>query len=188
LLMGRTPDGIPLAARPRLAGGPPPDPNRFGYREGNGTLTTRCPLGAHVRRANPRDGLGEDGRESLAHVRAHRLIRRGRLYGPGVAPGAEPDVAPRGLLFMALCANLRRQFEFVHETWLNNPKFGGLTQERDPLVGSGPLPESADGRETFSLQEGLVRRRCSLERFVTVRGGAYLFMPGLRALAYLAEP
>jgi hypothetical protein len=89
---------------------------------------------------------------------------------------------------MALCANLRRQFEFVHETWLNNPKFGGLTQERDPLVGSGPLPENAGGRETFSLQEGLVRRRCSLERFVTVRGGAYLFMPGLRAIAYLAEP
>ena len=75
-----------------------------------------------------------------------------------------------------------------NEVQLNGPRFGGLTHERDPLIGSGPALESADGRETFSVQHGSLRRRCSLERFVTVRGGAYLFMPGLRGLAYLAEP
>ena len=89
---------------------------------------------------------------------------------------------------MALCANLRRQFEFVQETWLNGPKFSGLTHERDPLVGSGPPLASGDGRETFSLQGEGMRRSCSLERFVTMRGGAYLFLPGLRGLSYLAEP
>jgi len=186
LLVGRTLDGAPLALPPSEAGAAP-QLNRFGYREG-GELGTRCPVGAHIRRANPRDGLGDDPAESLGHVRAHRVIRRGRLYGPSVEPGTAADPRPRGLMFMAFCANLRRQFEFIHESWLNGPKFGGLTHERDPLVGSGAPLSSAAGEETFSLQEGSVRRRCSLERFVTVRGGAYLFMPGRRALAYLAEP
>ena len=186
LLVGRSLDGVPLARDPGIAFSER-ELNRFGYREGE-QPTTRCPLGAHIRRANPRDGLGDDARESLLHVRAHRLIRRGRLYGPSLERGAADDGQARGLLFLALCANLRRQFEFVQESWLNNPKLFGLTHERDPLVGSGPALDAADGRETFSLQAGGVRRRCTLERFVTVRGGAYLFMPGLRALAYLAEP
>lgn len=186
LLVGRTLDGAPLAREPGVTF-TERDLNRFGYRDGD-RPTTRCPFGAHVRRANPRDGLGDDPNESLLQVRAHRLIRRGRLYGPPLERGAVDDQKPRGLLFLALCANLRRQFEFVQETWLNNPKLFGLTHERDPLVGSGAPLDGADGRETFSLQAGGVRRRCSLERFVTVRGGAYLFMPGVRALAYLAEP
>jgi len=186
LLVGRTPDGVPLARDPLLGRGTS-DLNRFGYREGD-ELTTRCPFGAHVRRANPRDGLGDDPAESLRHVRGHRLIRRGRLYGPPLAPGAADDRQARGILFLALCANLRRQFEFVQETWLNGAKFSGLTHERDPLVGSGRPLESSDGRETFSLQGEGMRRSCSLERFVTMRGGAYLFLPGLRGLSYLAEP
>jgi Dyp-type peroxidase family len=185
LLVGRAQDGTPLARDPALGRGS--EPNRFGYRDGE-ALTTRCPLGAHVRRANPRDGLGEDPAESLAHVRAHRLVRRGRLYGERLAPGAADDRQARGILFLALCANLRRQFEFVQETWLNGPKFSGLTHERDPLVGSGPPLASGERGETFSLQGEGMRRSCSLERFVTMRGGAYLFLPGLRGLAYLAEP
>jgi len=186
LLVGRTLDGVPLAQDPDLRRSER-DLNRFGYREGD-QPTARCPFGAHVRRANPRDGLGEDPRDSLTQVRAHRLIRRGRLYGPPLEQREANDEKERGLLFMALCANLRRQFEFVQESWLNDPKLFGLTHERDPLVGYGPLLESADGRETFSVQAGAVRRRCQLERFVTVRGGAYLFMPGVRGLSYLAEP
>ncbi|HWP08973.1 MAG TPA: hypothetical protein VNN72_24690 [Polyangiaceae bacterium] len=186
LLVGRTQEGVPLARGPELGRGTN-ELNRFGYRDGE-RLAARCPLGAHVRRANPRDGLGDDPAESLLHVRAHRLIRRGRLFGPPLAPGAADDRQARGILFMALCANLRRQFEFVQETWLNGPKFSGLTHERDPLVGSGPPLASGDGRETFSLQGEGMRRSCSLERFVTMRGGAYLFLPGLRGLSYLAEP
>ena len=187
LVVGRTRDGVPMAVPPSGSGGPPAHPNRFGYREG-GEPVTRCPIGAHIRRANPRDGLGDDPAASLAHVRAHRVIRRGRLYGPAFAPEAPSPQGGRGLVFMALCANLRRQFEFIHESWLQSPKFGGLTHERDPLVGSGdPLAHEGEP-EAFSLQDGLVRRRCSIERFVTVRGGAYLFMPGLRSLAYLSEP
>jgi len=186
LLVGRTQDGAPLARDPAHERGTS-DLNRFGYREGE-RLTARCPFGAHIRRANPRDGLGDDPAESLAHVRGHRLIRRGRLFGPPLAAGAADDRQARGILFLALCANLRRQFEFVQETWLNGTKFSGLTHERDPLVGSGTPLAGEDGGETFSLQGEGIRRSCSLERFVTMRGGAYLFLPGLRGLAYLAEP
>ncbi len=152
----------------------------------DGARTPNCPVGAHVSRANPRDALGDDPKQSLATVRKHRLIRRGRLYGPKLAPDAPPDAEPRGLWFLGLCADLARQYEFLHEAWLDNPKFGGLTRERDPLVGSGLTPGGV-GPETFSLQGEPFRRTFALERFVRVRGGAYLFMPGLRALSYLAE-
>jgi deferrochelatase/peroxidase EfeB len=164
----------------------------------DGARTPNCPVGAHVSRANPRDALGDDPKQSLATVRKHRLIRRGRLYGPKLALDgltdappealldAPPDAEPRGLLFLGLCADLARQYEFLHEAWLDNPKFGGLTRERDPLVGSALAPGDA-GPDTFSLQGEPFRRTFALERFVRVRGGAYLFMPGLRALSYLAE-
>ncbi len=188
-LVGRTLDGVPLAA-PELGFAAAKDDgerlrllNRFGYRDG-ASATGSCPLGAHVRRANPRDSLGDDPRASLALVQKHRVIRRGRLYGDKLAPAAEPDGQARGLLFMALCADLERQFEFMHEAWLKNPKFDGLTHERDPLLPWDPASGEAD---TFSLAEAPFRRQVALERFVRVRGGAYLFMPSLRALAYLAE-
>jgi deferrochelatase/peroxidase EfeB len=118
-------------------------------------------------------------------VQKHRLIRRGRLYGDKLAPAADPDGKARGLLFMALCADLERQFEFVHEAWLQNPKFAGLSHERDPIAPWDPGAGAA--LDTFSLAGSPFRQKFELERFVRVRGGAYLFMPSLRALAYLAE-
>jgi hypothetical protein len=43
------------------------------------------------------------------------------------------------------------------------------------------------GRGTFTEQAEPVRHRfAGLSRFVTVRGGAYFFLPGLRATRYLA--
>jgi hypothetical protein len=66
-------------------------------------------------------------------------------------------------------------------------KFDGLTEESDPLVGARePIP-GCPVTNTFSLaQPGGVRRRLTgLPQFVTVRGGAYFFLPGLRALRYL---
>ena len=168
-----------------------PDPGaRFAAalvgRSQHGTPVSGCPVGAHVRRANPRDSLGDDPAASLAHVRAHRLVRRGRLFGPRLAPGAADDGAERGLLFLALAADLARQFEFVVQSWLNEPKFAGLSGERDPLVGSA-LEEAGEGGAKFSLPESPLPREVLLERFVRVVGGEYLFLPGLRALGYLAE-
>ena len=131
--------------------------------------------------------LPPSAKESYKAVERHRLLRRGRPYGP-LATGtprdrAKSDGQRRGLVFLALNASFRRQFEFVQQTWLNNPKFGGLYDERDPLV----TTVVDDGGQRFSIPDVPARRRVSgIPRFVTVRGGAYFFVPGLRALEWLA--
>jgi deferrochelatase/peroxidase EfeB len=109
----------------------------------------------------------------------HRLLRRGRSYGPARASRA-PDGA-RGLYFICLAANLARQFEFVQHTWLNDPTFNGLYDDSDPLVGARQ-PRG----QTFTVPARPVRRRYrGLPQFVRTRGGAYFFLPGISALRYL---
>ena len=133
----------------------------------------RCPIGAHMRRANPRDDLDLDGPAQLAIVNRHRLMRVGRQYQ--AAEGGKP-----GLLFTCLNADIERQFEFVQQTWLRGPNFHNLPNEPDPMLGSG--------ERVFTLPtlQGPVRLRCMAD-FVRVRGGEYFFMPGRSAVNYLAE-
>jgi Dyp-type peroxidase family len=183
-LVGRWPDGTSLVLAPHGEPASPNPSNRFGYRE-HDPDGRRCPFGAHARRANPRDQLGDDPAESLRRMRSHRLVRRGRLYGPRYDPAA-PSTEPRGLFFMALCASLAGQFEFVQESLLESSKAPGVYRERDPLVGRSDDGER--GREPFTIPAEPYARSVPIRRFVQVRGGAYLFLPGLRALAYLAEP
>jgi len=86
-------------------------------------------------------------------------------------------------VFLALNASFRRQFEFVQQTWVNNPKFGGLYDERDPLIGHVPK----EGQH-FSIPADPARRRLSnLATFVSMRGGGYFFVPGLTALEWLSH-
>jgi deferrochelatase/peroxidase EfeB len=177
-LVGRWQNGTSLILAPDREPGTPNASNRFGYREQD-PLGRRCPFGAHARRANPRDQLGDDPEESLRRMRSHRLVRRGRLYGPRYLPDAPTDEA-RGLFFMALCASLSGQFEFVQESLLESTNVAGVYRESDPLVGRG--------EERFTIPAEPYRRTLAIRRFVRVRGGAYLFLPSLRALAYLAEP
>jgi Dyp-type peroxidase family len=183
-LVGRWPGGAPLTLSAdddaELAGAAD-----FGYfhQDGDGL---RCPIGAHVRRSNPRDSL--DPRpgtsSSIAINKHHRLLRRGRRYGEPLAPDAALTAPAggedeRGLHFICLCASIERQFEFVQHTWINSPKFGGLYDDADPLLGPG-------GR-TFTVQAAPVRRRYrDLPAFVRTRGGGYFFLPGRSALRYLA--
>ena len=74
-----------------------------------------CPVGAHVRRANPRNSLPFEGKL----VNRHRLIRRGIPYGEPLPPGAPDDGHERGVIFMCLQASIARQFEFVQSQWFN---------------------------------------------------------------------
>ena len=85
-------------------------------------------------------------------------------------------------MFVALNADLAEQFEFVQRNFVNDPKFAGLRDERDPLLGSDD-----GGERRFTLQGDGVRKRLSLLRFVRLRGGGYFFLPSLSALAYLTE-
>src|SRR6185436_10773196 len=86
----------------------------------------RCPYGAHIRRANPRDSLVPGSMEQVSISNRHRIYRVGRLYEP--EEGDNP-----GLLFMCLNGDIERQFEFIQQTWLVSPAFHGLVGEQDPL-------------------------------------------------------
>ena len=99
-------------------------------------------------------------------------------------PLDKTDTRDRGLMFMCINANIERQFEFVQQTWINNPSFNGLYDERDPIFGkSGAAPTGS-----MTIPRRPVRRMLQgLGGFVTVRGGAYFFMPGIKALHYLAS-
>jgi Dyp-type peroxidase family len=183
-MVGRWPSGAPLTLAPDADDPAFAEANDFAYYE-HDRRGTRCPIGSHIRRSNPRDSL--DPRPGTADSfeinRRHRLLRRGREYGPPLPPDealAGDDGADRGLHFMCLNANIARQFEFVNHTWLNNPKFDGLYDDADPFF--------APGAFTIPTQ-GVRERVTDVPRFVTVKGGAYFFLPGLAALRYLAgEP
>ena len=189
-MMGRWPSGAPLVSSPDRDDPELGDFNDFAYHHLD-PHGHRCPRGSHVRRAHPRDSLDPDpgSDKSIAIGKRHRILRRGRQFGSWVSPlagagdrGADDD-EERGLYFMCLNANLARQFEFVQHTWVNNSKFDGLYDDADPVVAT----RSESGR-SFSLPAAPVRRRVTgVPTFVTVRGGAYFFLPGIRAVRYLAS-
>jgi deferrochelatase/peroxidase EfeB len=135
----------------------------------------RCPLGAHIRRANPRESFSPGSQEQIAITNRHRIIRVGRRYQP--EPGQR-----RGLFFMCLNGDIERQFEFVQQTWVEGSSFHGLSNERDPLTSEH---DGADGH-TIPTHDGSMRL-AKLPSFVSTRGGGYFFLPGRRTIEYLAS-
>jgi deferrochelatase/peroxidase EfeB len=99
-----------------------------------------------------------------------------------------PDESPSGLHFLCLNANIGRQFEFVQGSWLNSTAFGGLRDENDPIIGNRATLDGCPA-DKFSLPaSGSIRQQIrDIPRFTTVRGGAYFFLPGIRALRYIAR-
>jgi hypothetical protein len=86
-------------------------------------------------------------------------------------------------MFAFVGAHLRRQFEFVQSEWMNDSAFFGGSPGRDPVSGAVD-----DGNGTFDIPKRPLRQRLQgLPRFVVTRGGEYCFMPGLRALRWLAD-
>ena len=133
----------------------------------------RCPYGAHIRRANPRDSFKPGSEDQLTISNRHRILRRGRNFAP--AAGGKP-----GLLFMCLNGDIQRQFEFVQQTWITARQFHGLNNEVDPLLSRG----GTTARLTVPTPNGPVQFKGAAD-FVKVIGGEYFFMPGKRALQYL---
>ena len=95
-------------------------------------------------------------------------------------------MAARGIHFFCVNASIRSQFEFVQQTWCNNPRFGGLNDNKDPISGDNNRKDEPSSHMTIPAQP-LRLRTAALPRFVTVKAGAYLFMPSLRALQFLAR-
>lgn len=177
--MGRWRSGAPLALSPERddpsLGTDSTRNNDFLY--GDDPLGLRTPTGSHIRRANPRDA------DVAGTVRLHRMIRRGTAYGPPLPGGVlEDDGADRGIMFVFVGSHLKRQFEFVQSEWVNDSAFIGGSGEKDPVSGAN------DGTGEFTIPRRPVRRRLKgLSRFVITRGGEYCFVPGLRALRWLAD-
>ena len=161
---------------------------RYHYSDPNGMM---CPIGSHIRRANPRDDLKFEPpgllqmpvrRKSLKLSKHHQIIRRGRRYLDTVQSPENPTGRDEGILFIAINADLHRQFEFMQQTWLNNPTFQALDKDIDPVAGNN------DGTAGFKVQsEPCDQRVDGLPRFVSVKGGGYFFLPGIRALRFLAS-
>jgi Dyp-type peroxidase family len=214
-MVGRKKNGEPLEALSEASvtdgtSTPRSQLNNFTYQADPQGL--RCPLGAHIRRTNPRNAdlphgapgifsrlwrmLGFNAaaleQDLVASTRFHRLLRRGRKYGASLAPawsaaGSSSSV-DTGLYFICLAANITRQFEFVQSAWVMGSKFAGLTGESDPLLGHRLPDLGGSPTDGFSIPQanGPDRRLSGLPQFVTVLGGAYFFLPGIRALRYLA--
>ena len=215
-MVGRTRGGDPLVPiqDQTIPGIEPPTAKQNQFTYDGDPMGARCPFGAHVRRANPRNsdfpepgigllrklitmlGFGPRGfyDDLTSSVRFHRILRRGREYGSELSPEQALESAPeneptRGLHFICLNANISRQFEFLQNAWIANTKFAGLASESDPLLGNREPISGCPVTANFTMpgERTLPRRISGLRQFVTLKGGAYFFLPSLRALRYFAE-
>jgi Dyp-type peroxidase family len=175
-LMGRWRSGAPLVLAPEkddpaLANDPQRN-NNFDYAEMD-PQGYAVPLGAHIRRMNPRN--------TAVNIQRRKVLRRGATYGPPLPEGASEDGVERGIAAFVICASLVRQFEFVQNVWVNDPNFHELGNEHDPMIGA------QDGTFDFTIPKRPIRKKIKgLPAFTTVRGGAYFFIPGIKSLQYLA--
>lgn len=194
-MVGRWPSGAPLVLAENHDQHELGNQNDFLYHKTD-PLGLKCPFGSHIRRSNPRGSLppNPDSEAAIAIGKRHRLLRRGRSYGKPLDPSMAPEAilasteqdTERGIHFICFNGNIRRQFEFIQQTWVNNRNFAGLYNDPDPLIGDND--NWRDGHPSvFTIPGNPVRKRVlELPRFVDVRGGGYFFMPGIRAIKYLA--
>ena len=195
-MCGRWRNGVPLALSPDTdtpAGGISPDQlNNFGYVDADGSgdpKGVRCPVGAHIRRVNPRGqpvaGQGLPGGSN----NSHRLIRRGLPYGPTYDPTKPHDGVERGMLFQFINSNIENQYEFVLRQWANDSEFAGAvrlpTKSKDPLIGTQNPAESI-----FVMPQengGPPIEVTGLSTFVTTKAAAYVFLPSVTAIRFIAD-
>ena len=201
-LIGRFRDGTPLVTSPdaplnvTAANRADADfaPTLTDFTYAGDPEGSRCPMGAHIRRMNPRDSLGFDG----VLVNRRRIIRRGLPYGQWVPEDTPPDVTDEldrysdespsrhGVIFMAVNASIERQFEFVQREWMNYGNDFRQGNDRDPLLGN------REGHSRFVVQGDASSGHTKpmhicrgLPQFITTRGGAYFFMPSITALGMI---
>lgn len=155
------------------------------FRYGDDLDGSKCPFGAHIRRANPRDMLDPllsetQGSSSLTNRR--RIMRRGVAY-------KDPN-GDCGLLFMAICASLFRQFEFIQQQWMNYGLDLEAGNDTCPVVGVRTAEHHRAKSDKFVIPSGSPDEApfiaAGLPQFVSTRGGDYFFLPSLSAIRMLA--
>ena len=182
--IGRWRDGTPLELSPD---GPDQsivkDPQRnTNFTYGADDDGTHCPIGAHIRRVHPRDAFGFNGRL----IDRRRITRRGLPYGRFAAEDEQvSDTEDRGIIFMALNANISRQFEFVQQQWIDYGNDAHQGNDKDMLLGNH------GGQGKYVIQGDRAAANppfvcANLPNFVELRGGDYFFLPSITALGMIA--
>jgi deferrochelatase/peroxidase EfeB len=195
-ICGRWRNGVPLALSPETDSPPggisPEQLNNFEYVNPDGSgdpKGLRVPVGAHMRRINPRGqpitGQGEPGGSN----NTHRLIRRGLPYGPHYDPTQPEDGIERGLLGYFINSNIENQYEFVMSQWVNDSEFAGSVRlnpkAKDPLIGTQDPEESifvipqSNGTPPIKVK--------GFSSFTTTRAVAYCFLPSITAVKFISS-
>jgi cytochrome P450 len=163
-LLGRYPDGAPATLGEAATA-----VNTFDYApswehpkaedDSDGKL---CPIGAHIRRTNPRSARVA----GTSHSR--RLIRRGMP-----ANWKEGGAEHKGLLGLFICADIERQFEFIQRQWIQGDlAAAGIRGSQDPIAGL------REGTTPFAIGD----EKIEVPPLTTTRGCLYLFYPSLSVL------
>jgi Dyp-type peroxidase family len=184
-LLGRYPSGEPLAHRSPPGDGSDPgvsDEKKINtFTFGNDSDGALVPLGAHIRRLHPRGLTGKA--QSFAQTK--RILRRGIPYASG---------DDKGMLFLCYQRSIADQFEFLQQSWANDPYFpphgkGNIRPGRDPFIGNSRA--AGTGRK-YNIpgaisQDGNPVDHVELMKWVTMTGGGYFFCPSKSALEKLAR-
>ncbi len=196
-MAGRWPDGVPLSVAPTVqawrdfnARMVPGSPEWLDAATSFGFLDdidgAKCPVTSHIRRANTRDMLdplwdqGVKNRMGSALNNRRRILRRGLPYGD-----AASDDHDHGIVLLALCASLFRQFEFVQQQWMNYGLDFNAGNDSCPVVGAHApgarfvIASPGEGKPPFIAS--------GLPQFVSTRGGDYFFAPSLTALRMIGQ-
>jgi hypothetical protein len=166
--------------------------NNFEYVNADGSgdpRGLRCPVGAHIRRVNPRgepvNGQGQPGGSN----NSHRIIRRGMPYGPAYDPKQPHDGIARGLLGYFINSSIENQYEFVLRHWVNDGEFAGAVRlnpkSKDPMIGTQDPAESV-----FEFPQGNGAppiKITGLSTFTTTKASAYCFLPSVTALKFISS-
>jgi deferrochelatase/peroxidase EfeB len=195
-ICGRWRNGVPLMLSPETDS--PTEAistdqlNDFNYVNADGSgdpRGLRCPVGAHMRRVNPRGqpvtGQGVPGGTN----NTHRLIRRGMPYGPVYDPAKPYDGIKRGLLGYFINSSIENQYEFVLGHWVNDSEFAGAVRldpkSKDPMIGTQDPAESifvipqANGSPPIKIT--------GLSTFITTKAAAYCFLPSVTAIKFISN-
>jgi Dyp-type peroxidase family len=182
-MSGRWTDGVPLAVAPTIAewkafnekyAGKGDDRPYVDFSYGDDPEGLKCPVTSHMRRTNTRDGL--TGKSSALNNR-RRILRRGIPYGKT----SPDDTEEHGIIFLAMCSSLSRQFEFVQQQWINYGLDANAGNDTCPLVGNRAgdakfvVPVDPESGEAPFIAS-------NIPQFVEVRGGEYFFLPSMTAL------
>jgi deferrochelatase/peroxidase EfeB len=194
-ICGRWRNGVPLALSPDTDSPPggisPEQLNNYEYVNADGSgdpKGLRCPVGAHMRRINPRgqpvSGQGEPGGSN----NTHRLVRRGLPYGPNYDPKQPYDGIERGLLGYFINSSIENQYEFVLGHWVNDSEFAGAVRlnpkSKDPMIGTQDPAESIfvipqpNGAPPIKI--------AGFSSFVTTKAAAYCFLPSITAVKFIS--